>query len=156
MSLRNTIIELGGLPQGTEEQKFKAFCTTLFTAGGMFIFGATAGLFGYVLGVGAMAAGDVALSQALLAGLCLWAGATVGKGAQAALQFAALMADTKPDAPRQTRPLTRAIGQKWLPLAAGAVVAVSTSFAMASRLPQPGETVQPRPVSSLNTGGPSL
>lgn len=143
-AIRDHVVELGGLPPGNEQDKFKAFCTSLFVAGGMLSFGMAIGLFGYVLGVGAMVAGDAALGQILLTSLSLWAGATAGKSLQAAARFAALIADNKPGLPVHPRPATRALGQKLLPLAAGAGVALGTSFYLAAKLPEQAARLEQR------------
>lgn len=143
-ALRDHLIELGSLPPDEADQ-FKVFKTSLLIAGGMINFGMAAGLFAWVLGVGSMVAGNPALGQALLGGLCLWAGGTAAACARAGVQFASLIAH-KPKLPAKARPTTRTIGRTWLPLTAGAGVALATSFAISAQLkPAPDAPVAVRP-----------
>lgn len=141
-NLRDQIVELGAL-QGTQLEKFEAMKKTLFTAGGMFLTGLVFVPFGVAAGPYAMAAGDT-LGQLLLTGVSLWAGLTAYKGMQAAAQFVSLMVDDGETVlPTRPRPVAREMGRCWLPLAAGAAVAVTTSFALLAQLPRDANAVSP-------------
>lgn len=137
--LRDHVIELGSLPR-EETAQFIAFRNSLLLAGGLLNVGMVFGLVGYMFGLGAMLSGNPALGQLLLAGTCLWAGGTAAAGVKAVTQFAALMAH-KPELPQKPHPVTRSVGRTWLPLAAGAAVALGTSFAMAAQLKPPSGPV---------------